>query len=165
MLHPAMAHFAVSLPIISMILGFAYLYRQSELMSKISTRFFVFAAIFMIIAFFSGKHDGGEVYILLTGEGRKLLLAHKDFGLYLTIAMAIAAIIKFYGCSKKNLKAEMLSIFIVAIVASGVLYQGKMGGELTFTHGAHVKDHSKGLECIDDPEEYMEELEDKKDGF
>ena len=165
MLHPAIAHFAVSLPIISLILGALYLYRPSETMSKISSRFFVFAAIFMIAAFFSGKHDGGEVFMSLTGEGRKLLLAHKDFGLYITIAIALAAIIKFYGCFKKNFKAEIFSIVLIAIVAAGVLYQGKMGGELTFTHGAHVKDHAKGLECIDDPEEYLEELEDAQDGF
>lgn len=148
MLHPAMAHFAVSLPIISMILGFAYLYRQSELMSKISTRFFVFAAIFLIAAFFSGKHDGSEVYSLLSIDGQELLSKHKDFGLYITIAMVIAAIIKFYGCFKKNLKAEIFSIVLVTIIAGGVLYQGKMGGELTFTYGAHVKDYSKGMECL-----------------
>jgi hypothetical protein len=34
-----------------------------------------------------------------------------------------------------------------------------MGGELTFTYGAHVKDHSKGMTCIDDPEDYMDSLE------
>jgi len=148
MLHPAIAHFAVSLPIISLLLGLAYLYKPSELMSKVSTRFMVFAAIFIIAAFFTGKHDGGEVYILLSGEGKKLLLQHKDLGLYLAIAMGIAALIKFYGCFKNSFKVELLAILLVAVIAGGTLYQGKMGGELTYTYGAHVKDHSDGMDCL-----------------
>jgi uncharacterized membrane protein len=157
MLHPAMAHFAVSLPIISMILGFAYLYKPSELMSKISTRFFVFAALFFIAAYFSGKHDGGEVYILLTGEGQNLLKDHKNLGLYLTIAMFITAAIKFYGCLKQNKKIEIIAIVLVTLITMGVLYQGKMGGELVYDHGAHVANHSDGIDCLDDPEMFLDE--------
>ena len=157
MLHPAVAHFAVALPIISLVLGLAYLYKPSELMSKVSSRFMVFAAIFMIAAFFSGKSDGGEVYILLSAEGKQLLLQHKDLGLYLAIAMGIAAVIKFYGCFKQNFKAELFAIILVAIIAGGTLYQGKMGGDLTYTHGAHVKDHSDGMDCL------AEEAEDEED--
>ncbi|QFR49846.1 DUF2231 domain-containing protein [Sulfurimonas lithotrophica] len=155
MLHPAMAHFAVSLPIISLILGAAYLYKPTELMSKISTRFFVFAAIFLVAAFFSGKHDGGEVYMFISGEGQKLLVQHKNLGIFLAITMGIAALVKFYGCKKKNFKIEIFSIILVAIVAGGVLYQGKMGGELTYTYGAHVEKHSDGMDCLDDPEEFI----------
>ena len=159
MLHPAVAHFAVALPIISLVLGAAYLFKPSELMSKISTRFMIFATIFLIIAFFTGKNDGGEVYMQLSGEGQALLKQHKDFGLYLVIAMSIATVVKFYGCFKKILKAEIFSILLVAIIAGGVMYQGKMGGELTYTHGAHVEKHSDGMDCLDDPEEFLEEEE------
>ena len=159
MLHPATAHFAVVLPIISLILGMAYLIKPSELMSKISTRFMVFATIFMVAAFFSGKSDGSEVYPLLSDAGAALLISHKDFGLYLVLAMAAATIVKFYGCFKKVLKAEIFAIILVAIVAGGVLYQGKMGGELVYTHGAHVEKHSDGMDCLADPEDFIEDEE------
>lgn len=159
MLHPATAHFAVSLPIISLVLGLAYLYKPSEFMSKISSRFMVFAAIFIIVAFFTGKHDGGEVYMLISGEAQELLKQHKQLGLYLSFAMGIAAVIKFYGCYTKTFKAEIFAIVLVAIISGGVMYQGKIGGELTYNHGAHVQDHSDGMDCLDDPEEFMEEKE------
>ena len=159
MLHPAAAHFAISLPIISLILGLAYLYKPTELMSKVSSRFMAIAAIFMIIAFFTGKNDGGEVYMLISGEAQELLKQHKELGLYLAIAMAIAAVIKIVGCSKKTFKVEILAIILVAIISAGVLYQGKMGGELTYTYGAHVTDHSDSMDCLDDPEEFLEEKE------
>jgi len=159
MLHPATAHFAVVLPILSLILGMAYLIKPSELMSKISTRFMVFATLFMVAAFFTGKNDGSEVYPLLSDAGAALLIAHKDFGLYLVLAMAAATLVKLYGCFKKVIKAEIFAVILVAMVAGGVLYQGKMGGELVYTHGAHVEKHSDGMDCLDDPEDFLEEEE------
>lgn len=161
MLHPATAHFAVVLPIISLVLGMAYLIKPSELMSKVSTRFMVFATLFMIAAFFSGKHDGGEVFSLLSNEGQLLLGAHKDFGLYLVLAMATATLVKFFGCVKKVIKAEIFAVILVAIVSGGVLYQGKMGGELVYTHGAHVEKHSDGMDCLADPEDFIEDEEEE----
>lgn len=158
MLHPAAAHFAVVLPILSLVLGIAYLIKPSELMSKISTRFMVFATIFMIIAFFTGKEDGSEIYILLPDLGQELLSDHKEFALFLTISMAIATVVKFIGCSKKIIKAEIFAVILVAIVAGGVLFQGKMGGELTYTYGANVEKHVDGMDCLADPSEFMKEI-------
>jgi uncharacterized membrane protein len=157
MLHPAMAHFAVSLPIITMILGFAYLYKQNELMSKLFSTFFIFAAIFMIAAYFTGKHDGGEVYILLTDAGKQELSFHKDLGTYLAIAMGIGAVISFYGFYKKNFKVEVFAVLFVAILAFATLYQGKEGGELVYQHGANVAKHSDGMDCLEDPEFFIGE--------
>ncbi|WP_321779079.1 DUF2231 domain-containing protein [Sulfurimonas sp.] len=159
MIHPATAHFAIVLPLISLVIGLAYLIKPSEAMSKLSTRFILASAVFIIIAFFTGKGDGSEVYMFISGEGQKLLLEHKQFGLYLAIAMGISAVIKFYGCATKAFKAELFAILLVAFVSGGVLYQSKMGGELTYTYGAHVLKHSDGMDCLDDPEEFLEEDE------
>ena len=160
MLHPAAAHFAIVLPIITLVLGIAYLIRPSELMSKISTRFMLFATIFLAVAFFTGKEDGGEVYVFLSDAGQMLLREHKDFALYLLIGMSIATVSKLIGCFKKILKAEIFAILLTAILAGGVLYQGKMGGELTYTYGAHVSQHSDGMDCLADPEDFIEDEED-----
>ena len=159
MLHPASAHFAMVLPLIALVFGMAYLIKPSDLMSKISTRFMVFASVFLIIAFFTGKNDGGEAYILLTEEGQSLLLKHKDLGLYLAISMLIATVVKFYGCFKQVLKAEIFSILLLGIISAGILYQGKMGGELTYTHGANVELHSDGVDCLAEQAEFAEEDE------
>jgi len=157
MLHPAAAHFAVVLPVISLVLGLAYLAKPSEIMSKISTRFMLFATIFLAIAFFTGKSDGGEVYMFISGDGQTLLKEHKAFGLYLLVGMALITIIKLIGCKKQIFKAEVIAVFLTLLLVGGVLYQGKMGGELTYTYGAHVQDHSDGMDCLDDPEEFLDE--------
>lgn len=156
MLHPAAAHFAIALPIIALVLGVAYLIKPSELMSKVSTRFMVFASLFLVAAFFTGKDDGSEVYALLSSEAKALLLQHKDLGFYLVIAMPVATVIKFYGCMRENFKVEVFSVLLVAIIAAGIVYQGKMGGDLTYLHGANVVNHSDGMDCLEDPEEFME---------
>ncbi|MBU0720088.1 hypothetical protein KJ877_01960 [bacterium] len=157
MLHPAAAHFAVALPIISLVLGLAYILKPTELMSKISTRFMVFTTIFIAVAFFTGKEDGGEVFILLSTAGQELLKEHKNLGLYIFVGVGFVTLIKLFGCFTKNFKAEVLSVILIAVVAGGVLYQGKIGGELTYTHGAHVQDHSDGMDCLEDPAEFLEE--------
>ena len=160
MLHPAVAHFAMVLPIISLILGIAYLVKPSELMSKISTRFMVFSTIFLIIAFFTGKSDGSDTYILLSDAGQELLLAHKDLGLYIAVSMFVAALLKLYGCHKEVMKIEVISIVLLGIITAALLYQGKMGGELTYTHGANVEQHSDGIDCL--VEQAEDEAEDEE---
>lgn len=157
MLHPATAHFAMVLPLIGLVLGLAYLIKPSELMSKISTRFFIFASIFMIITFFTGKNDGSEAYIFLSDDGQSLLLEHKELGLYLAIFMPIIGLIKLYGCKKKIFKLEIFAILLMGLLSIGILYQGKMGGELTYTYGANVLNHSDGMDCIEDPTDFLEE--------
>ncbi|MFA6137620.1 MAG: DUF2231 domain-containing protein [Sulfurimonas sp.] len=157
MLHPAVAHFAVVLPIISLVMGVAYLIKPSELMSKISTRFMVFATLFLIFAFFTGKSDGGEVFILLPEAGQELLKDHKELGLFLVIGMGIATLAKLVGCFKKILKAEIFAILLVAIISSGALFQGKMGGELTYAYGANVEKHADGMDCLENPSEFVVE--------
>lgn len=159
LLHPAAAHFAIALPIISLILGLAYIYKPSELMSKISTRFMVFASIFVVVAFFTGKSDGGEAYILLSDAGQELLKSHKDLALYLMIVLVAATLLKLYGCYKKSIKAEVTAVLLLALVSIGILYQGKVGGELTYSHGANVKNYSDGMDCLADPSEFLEEEE------
>lgn len=157
MLHPATAHFAVVLPIISLVLGLAYLIKPSELMSKISTRFMVFATLFLIAAFFSGKNDAGDVFPLLSDAGQDVLRAHKDLALYLVLGMGAATIVKFYGCFKQILRIEMFGVFLVAILSAGVLYQAKIGGELTYQYGANVAQYSDGMDCIEEQAELAEE--------
>lgn len=139
MLHPALAHFAISLPIISLVLGLIYLYKPSELMSKISTRFLVLAAIFTIAAYFTGKNDAQEVFSTLSSDAQGLLKEHAQLGLYLAIGMVVAAILKTFGCLKNIFKLELLAVVILLVLSGATLFQGKMGGQLTFEYGAHVK--------------------------
>ena len=158
MLHPALAHFAISLPIISLILGLIYLIKPNELMSKISTRFLVFAAIFTIAAYFTGKNDASEIFETLSSDAKGLLVQHAQLGLYLAIGMGVVAVIKIIGCVKNLFKVELLAVVLLLLLSGATLYQGKMGGALTFEHGAHVSGYA---ECQKDLKEVKEMCEDE----
>jgi len=170
MLHPALAHFAISLPIISLILGLLYLFKPSEMMSKITSRFFVFAAIFIAAAFFSGKQDATLVFDFLSNDAKAILIQHAQLGLYLAIGMGVVAVIKFVGCFKNMFKVELLAIVLLLLLSGAILFQGKLGGALTYEFGAHVKvaqDLSKQVKvmteelsmCEDDDEDENEDEE------
>ena len=160
MLHPAIAHFAISLPIISLVLGLLYLYKPNELMSKISTRFLVFAAIFVIVAYFTGKNDASEVFSTLTPDAKALLIQHAQLGLYLAIGMGVVAVIKFVGCLKNMFKVELIAVLLLLVLSGATLFQGKMGGQLTFDYGTHVSGYVDGQKCIKEAAE-MEDDEDE----
>jgi len=147
-LHPATAHFAIVLPILATIVGILYILKPSETASKVSAASILFAAIFIALAYFAGKEDGAEVYKFLSIEGKSLLKEHAKLGEYLAISMGVVAAIELFAFYKKLFKLEILAVVLVATVAGTTLYQGKMGGELTYTYGAHVKDHAEGRACL-----------------
>jgi len=62
-----------------------------------------------------------------------------------------------FGCFKKMYKIELFAVILLAVLSAGILSQGKMGGELTYTYGANVSQHSDGMACL------AEEAEDEED--
>mgnify|MGYP006921590396 FL=1 len=147
MLHPAAAHFAIALPIISLILGIIYLIRPSEVMSKVSSRFLIMAAVFMVIAYFTGKNDAKVALETLDAldyaKAPALLGEHAKMGMYLAISLSVVALINMFGCYKKIFKLELLAVALVAAISATTFYQGKMGGELTYQHGLNVANHAQ----------------------
>lgn len=159
MVHPPFVHFAISLPLITLVLGLAYIYKPSELMSKISTRFMLVATLFVIAAYFTGKEDAGVAFEALTSEGKEALKTHASLALYLVIGMILATLLKFFGCMKQKFALEVSSIALLAFISLAVLYQGNTGGEVTYSHGANVQNHADGMTCIDDPEFYLDMMQ------
>jgi uncharacterized membrane protein len=150
MIHPALAHFAVVLPIVALVFALIYLLKRDERMSKVTTFALAFAMVAMGLAWFSGSQAGPDVYPLLSDEGQKTLLEHKGYGLYLFVAMVVAAVIMFFGYQKKKFLAE-LAATVVLLLASGVtLYQGSLGGKLVYEYGAGVENYSDGMDCLEE---------------
>lgn len=159
MIHPATAHFAIVLPVVASIFGLIYLFTRSESMSKISSRVTLFAALAMVAVWYTGSQAGPAVYDYLSSEGKAVLLSHKELGLYLAVAFALIAVVKFLGCQMKKFALEALSIILLIALTGATLYQGKLGGEITYKHGMAFKAPMM-LEYLHDTEESVEELED-----
>lgn len=139
MIHPATAHFAIVLPIVALVFGLIYMFTRTEGMSKISSRIFLFAALAMIGVWYTGSQAGPEVYDYLSEEGKMVLRDHKDLGLYLAIAMGVLALLKIAGCKMKNFTIEAIAVVLLLGATTATLYQGKLGGEITYNHGMPFK--------------------------
>ena len=66
MLHPATVHFAMVLPVVASVFGLIYLFKRDELMSKISSRATLIAALAMIGVWYTGNQAGPEIYDYLS---------------------------------------------------------------------------------------------------
>ncbi len=157
MIHPATAHFAIVLPIVASVFGLIYLYTRSEGMSKISSRVMLFAALGVIAAWYTGSQAGPDAYPLLSEEGQHELLEHKALGLYLAIAFGAIAVLKMIGCRMNKFILEAVAIVLLLGATATTLLQGKHGGELTYEYGAGVENHADGLDCLENPDDYIEE--------
>lgn len=164
MIHPVAAHFAVALPLAALLLGLLYLIKREEHLSHASTQVLVLGALGMIAAWYTGGVEGPDVYPVLSEEAQSLLKEHKSMGLYVMIAVVVAAAVKFFGCAKKVFAAELVAIGMLAIASGMTVYQGSMGGDLVYQHGAGVEKHSDGLDCLEDPEMYLDEEESDEEG-
>ena len=141
MLHPATAHFAMVLPVVATVFGLIYLFTRSEGMSKISSATTVFAALAMIGVWYTGNEAGPLIYDYLSVQGKEELMAHKNLGLYLAIAMGVIALLKIAGCQMKKFIIEALAVMLLLAVTLTTFLQGKIGGELVYNYGMPFKSH------------------------
>ncbi|MEN8304067.1 MAG: DUF2231 domain-containing protein [Campylobacterota bacterium] len=141
MLHPATVHFAMVLPLVALVFGIIYLIKRDELMSKISSRTTLIAALAMIGVWYTGDQAGPEIYDYLSQAGKEELLEHKALGLYLAIAMALIAVLNTAGCLMKKFILQAVAIGLLLIATAVTFVQGKDGGEIVYNHGMPFKSY------------------------
>jgi uncharacterized membrane protein len=140
-LHPAIVHFAVVLPILTLVFEALFLYSKNETYSKVAFVLAIFSAIFVIAAWYSGgilQQTSENIYPLLNDEGKEELKEHAKLGFILAIVMSALAILKIiaYKLQKQILEIVFL-VAMVALVAT-TLKQGKDGGELVYEFSAGI---------------------------
>lgn len=172
MIHPAIVHFAMVLPVVASVFGLIYLFKRDEATSKLSSRAIVVAALAMIAAWYTGDQAGPAIYDYLSEAGQHELREHKELGLYLAIAMGVIAIIKFIGCKMKNFGIEALAVILLFGATLVTFAQGKDGGEIVYNHGMpfkaymiqdSLKDAQNDAEEAEDDSEKLEVYEDVLD--
>lgn len=141
MLHPATVHFAMVLPVVASVFGLIYLVKRDELMSKISSRATLIAALAMVGVWYTGNQAGPEIYEYLSESGKHELMEHKGLGLYIAIAMVIIAALKMAGCFMKKFIIEAVAVVLLLGATVVTFAQGKDGGEIVYNHGMPFKSY------------------------
>lgn len=139
MLHPAVVHFAIALPVVILLIEIINLFVKRPSLSGTALFLWILAMVTFAAAYFTGKADGSEAGPLLEAAGMQELKDHKMFGIYLLYGSAIPLLFKLFSLMLRGwMKALYLLTLIIFIVF--LFKQGKDGGELVFTHGANVKE-------------------------
>jgi len=164
LLHPPLVHFAIVLPIVALVFQLAFSISNNYIYSQWSARTLIVGAIVMVGAWYTGGAEGADVYPLLSEVGQETLKEHRSLGLYLMVATIILALVKFVACKSRNVALETIIFLALLGLSSTIAYQGLLGGEVVYKHGANVTNHSDGLDCLDDPSDFLdEEDEDQED--
>ncbi len=167
LMHPVVDHFAISLPIIVLLLEIINLFTKKRAIGVVS--FFLLSLTVAVLgaAYLTGLVDGKEAFNFLSQTGQEELKAHKLLGIYLMLASTAVLLFKLLSVmiSRGMMKGLYLLLLIMLVV--GILKQGKDGGELVYLHGANVKIvktlDDEMFDTKEELEELKEELEELKE--
>ena len=139
-IHPALTHFAVSLPIVILFIEIFNLFPRRRIVDIITVGLFGMLLFILIGVYVSGATDGKEAFELLDGKGQEALKSHKIFGTYIILfGFTLVALFKALSLLANKIYYKMLYIVILALFIAVTLKQGKDGGELVNTYGVNVQ--------------------------
>jgi uncharacterized membrane protein len=168
MIHPAIVHFPIALFLSTSVFALLSLFVKKDQFKEIAFWNLLLGVITAIIAIVTGLF--AEQNLIHTEEVHSLLMKHKYNGFGLTIAFMIALTWLWLRKNKFGKKEYFLWVTILLIAALLTTYQGWLGGEMVFRHGAGVKPvestlemqgNEKGSHSHDKSEEHNMHTQDK----
>ncbi len=139
-IHPAIVHFAVSLPIVILLIEIFNLFPRRRIVDIITVGLFGMLLFVLIGVYVSGVTDGKEAFELLDVKGQEALKSHKILGAYIIIfGFTLVALFKALSLLTNKIYYKMLYIVILALFIAIILKQGKDGGELVDVYGVNVQ--------------------------
>jgi uncharacterized membrane protein len=151
-LHPIFAHFAIVLPVVTLIMVIYHLKVKSITSYNYALALAIASALAMIAAWYTGGIDGKAAYEgLMIGKdgGVEELMEHKQLGTVLAVFLAAVVVMMKVSAVKENRYLMYISIVSLAVVVGLTFIQGKHGGELVYEYAANVE-----LPVDEDDEEY-----------
>ena len=163
LLHPAIVHFAIAIPIVVILLEFINLFFKKRALSVFSLFLILVIAIIMVGAYFTGSTDGKEAYQALSSAGQAELKEHKLLGTYLVYGSLALVAFKLLFMLFSNIIARLFFVLILIGFTAVTLKQGHDGGDLVYKYGAN----NQAIEDIksdkDDLKDELDELQEKYD--
>lgn len=169
LLHPAIVHFAIAIPVVVLLLEIYNLAVKRRSISLFSLLLLIVVAGAMFGAYLTGGVDGKATWDMLSTDGQAELKAHKLLGIYLVYASLALVVLKLLFMVIKKTIGRILFILLLIGFIAVTLYQGKEGGELVYKHGANsaaiadIKSDSEDL--VEEKEELQEKLETLQEEF
>ena len=164
LLHPAIVHFVIAIPIVILLLEIYNLGVKRRSISVFSLVLLIIVALVMFGAYLTGGVDGkSAIDAGLSGEGLKELKEHKLLGTYLVYASLGLLVFKLLFMAIRKTWGRVLFILILAGFIAVTLNQGKEGGELVYKYGSNIEAIADTKGELDDVTEERDELQEKVD--
>lgn len=163
LLHPAIVHFAIAIPIVVILLEFINLFFKKRALSVFSLFLIAVLAVVMIGAYFTGLPDGKEAFSALSQAGQSELKEHKLLGTYLAYGSLVLLVLKLLFMLMSNIIARLFFVIIVIGFTAVTLKQGHDGGELVYKYGANNEAVANVSSDKDDLKDELDELQEKYD--
>ena len=164
LLHPAIVHFIIAIPIVIFLLELYNLGVKRRSISVFSLFLLIIVAIVMFGAYLTGGVDGqAAIDAGFSSEGIKELKEHKLLGTYLVYASLGLLVFKLLFMAIGKTFGRILFILILGGFIAVTLNQGKEGGELVYKYGANVEAVADAKSNLDDAIEERDELQESLD--
>jgi len=167
LLHPAIVHFVIAIPIVILLLELYNLGVKRRSISVFSLILLLIVAVAMFVSYLTGGVDGKAAWDALGAEGQAELKEHKLLGIYLVYASLGLVLFKLLFMAIGKMFGRILFILILGGFIAVTLNQGKEGGELVYKYGANneaVADVKSDLEdAIEERDELQEKIDEAKE--
>jgi uncharacterized membrane protein len=161
LLHPAVDHFAIALPVVILLLELMNLILRKKAIGGVSFFLILLTVVVSVGAYFTGLVDGKEAYPALTEAAKEALSEHKLLGTYLMLASGVVLLFKLLAMiTGKGIIKGLYILILIAFVA-GIFDQGKEGGELVYKYGINVEQVKVLDDELFDLKEELEEATEK----
>ena len=161
LIHPSVDHFAISLPVVILLLEFYNLFAKRKSIGVFSFILLILTIVIFAAAYFTGVVDGKEAYDLLPQEGQAVLKEHKLLGTYLLLGSVLLLFLKLLAMTGKKLLKVLFFIGLIGFILVS-FEQGEEGGKLVYKYGANVERVKNIDDKLFDTQEALEELQEKK---
>ena len=139
MMHPLLAHFAIVLPVVVLLLELINLFTKKRTVGVLSFFFMVLAVIVFFVAYLTGTTDGKMAKEFLSPEAKDALIAHKQLGIYLVYASGLVLLFKLFSILIRKTVIKILFFLVLLVFVVSIFNEGKKGGELVYQYGVNVK--------------------------
>jgi uncharacterized membrane protein len=138
MMHPAIVHFAVALPVVILLIELINLAARRKSIGAISFVLIVLMAVVYLGAYLTGTVDAEAAKGLGT-EAKSVLDGHKNGGIWLVYASLVVLLFKLISSGVGKFPVRIVFLVVLGLFFWGATGVVKKGCALTYKHGVNVK--------------------------
>jgi uncharacterized membrane protein len=161
LLHPAVVHFVIAIPVIVLLLEFYNLFTRRRSIGAFSFILLLITVAMLAMAYLTGGVDGKEAFDLLSSDGQAELKSHKLLGTYVLFTAVAVVIFKLLAMTGKGFFRVLYFLMLIGLIAI-TLKQGKDGGELVYEYGANVERVEALTDNLSDAKDEIIEMSENK---